>query len=52
MLVDLRLRFALGSEADYLKRGSIERVGETITYDLQRSKTDFMIPTIGVIIAF
>ena len=52
VLVDLRLRFALGSEADYLKRGSIERVGETITYDLQRSKTDFMIPTIGVIIAF
>jgi hypothetical protein len=50
--LDLRVRYLVGSEADYLKKGSIQRVGTQLIYDVQRSKTDFLVPHIGVSVVF
>jgi hypothetical protein len=50
--LDLRVRYLIGSEADYLKKGSIQRVGTQLIYDVQRSKTDFLVPHIGVSVVF
>jgi hypothetical protein len=50
--IDLRLRYLLGSEAEYLKKGSIQVAGTLIDYDVHRSLTDMLIPHIGVSIAF
>ena len=50
--LDLRVRYLLGSEADYLKKGSIQRVGTQLIYDVKSSKTDFLVPHIGVTVVF
>jgi len=52
IMLDLRLRYLLGMEAEYLKKGSIQVVGTQVTYDVHRSLTDMLIPHIGVSIAF
>jgi hypothetical protein len=53
LYLDLGLRYLLGSEADYMKRGSIERLPDgTIHYDIERSRTDVIHPMIGVRVAF
>lgn len=52
VFVDLRLRLLLGSEAEYLKKGSIRRVGSEVRFDVQRSETDFLVPHIGVTVVF
>ncbi len=46
--LDIGLRYLLGSEADYLKRGSIKRVDGNIRYDIERSMTDVIHPMIGI----
>jgi len=51
-LLDLRLRYLLGSEAEYLKKGSIDRTGGVLTYDIQRSKTDMLNVYIGISLVF
>ncbi len=53
VLLDLRLRYLMGSEAEYLKRDSIERQPDgTVVYDITRSQTDFLNFYLGVSIAF
>jgi len=46
--LDIGLRYLLGSEADYLKKGSIERVDGNIQFDIDRSRTDTIQMLIGV----
>ncbi|MFC1499756.1 hypothetical protein ACFL6T_01910 [Candidatus Zixiibacteriota bacterium] len=46
--LDIGLRYLLGSEADYLKRGSIERVDGNIRFDIERSRTDIIQLMIGL----
>ncbi|MFC1629186.1 hypothetical protein ACFL3H_08765 [Gemmatimonadota bacterium] len=50
--LDLGIRYLLGSEADYLKKGSIERVDGKIRYDVERSRTDVIHPMIGMRLSF
>jgi hypothetical protein len=53
VLLDLRLGYLLGSEADYLKKGSIGRLPDgTVTYDIDRSLTDFLNFFLGVSFSF
>lgn len=44
--------YLLGSEAEYLKKGSIRREGGRVTYDITRSNTDMVIAQIGVSLAY
>ncbi len=49
LYLDLGVRYLLGSEADYMKKGSVERLGDgTISYDIGRSRTDVIHPMIGI----
>lgn len=52
VLVDLRFRYLIGGEAEYLKEGSIRRVNGRVEYDKLRSKTDLMTIHIGVALRF
>ncbi len=50
--LDLGLRYLLGTEAEYLKEGSIQRVGDQVTFQPDRSKTDMIHPYLRVRISF
>lgn len=46
--LNLRARYLLGGEAEYLKRGSIETDNGNFTYDIDRSRTDLLSFHIGI----
>jgi len=49
LYLDFGVRYLLGSEADYLKKGSIERLSDgTIHFEIERSRTDVIHPMIGI----
>ena len=48
VFIDLRIRYTLGGEAEYLKEGSIRRVSGDVIYDITRSRTDITTFHIGV----
>lgn len=51
--IDLNLKYLLGSEAEYLKKGSITRTpGQPLTYDVLKSNTDILLFNIGVSVTF
>ena len=50
--IDLKMRYILGGEADYLKEGSIRRVSGSVIYDITRSRTDIMTFHIGAVANF
>jgi hypothetical protein len=50
--LDLRMRYLFGSEAKYLKEGSIEIVGGDVYYDEIRSVTDVITFQVGVTMEF
>ncbi len=53
ILIDLRLRYLMGTEADYLKKGSVLREDDgSIIYNIHTSRTDFLMPFIGVSLIF
>lgn len=52
ILIDIRLRYLMGTEADYLKKGSIEHDRGSVTYDIYTSRTDFLMPFVGVSFVF
>jgi hypothetical protein len=52
VLLDGGLRYLLGGEAEYLKKGSIRREDGNVTYDLIKSKTDMVRLHVGVIVRF
>jgi hypothetical protein len=48
LLLEVGVRFLAGSRADYLRKGSIERVEEELTWTANRSRTSMMVPFIGI----
>jgi hypothetical protein len=52
LLIDLRMRYISGGEAEYLKKGSIRREDGKVSYDIIKSKTDLLTAQIGVILEF
>jgi len=50
--VDLGIRYLMGGEAEYLKRGSIEIEDGKVFYDINKSTTDILTAHIGVSFAF
>ena len=45
-------QYLLGSEADYLQEGSIRRTNGSLTFDVDRSRTTFLEPYLGVSVHF
>lgn len=52
VLLDARVRYLKGSEAEYLKEGSIEIVGTDVIYDVSKSNTDLLTVQIGAMVEF
>jgi hypothetical protein len=52
ILLDLRLRYLLGSKATYLKKGGVERENGQVTLNPVTSKTDLMTINVGVTFLF
>ena len=48
VFLDLKTRYLLGSEAEYLKEGSVKFINNKVYYDVSRSKTDLLTAQIGV----
>lgn len=51
-LIDLRVRNLYGAEALYIKEGGIHRATSSVTYDLNRSRTDMITAFIGLVYEF
>ena len=53
LALDVRLRYLLGQEADYLKRGSIREDEQgNLVFDVERSRTNLLMPQVGVTFIF
>lgn len=53
LALDARLRYVRGGEANYLRRGSItEQPDGTLEFDVERSRTDLLLPQLGLTIRF
>ncbi|MDZ7270320.1 MAG: hypothetical protein ONB17_01770 [candidate division KSB1 bacterium] len=52
LLVDSRIRYMVGGQARYLKKGSIRRVDDTLVYDTKESTTDLLTVQLGVTVEF
>ena len=52
VLLDIGIRYLRGGAADYLVPGVMELSGDTVTYFINRSRTDILTPKIGVTFAF
>lgn len=52
VLIDLRVRYLQGGEAEYLKEGSIIRDNGNLLYDVSKSDTDLVTGHIGVVVEF
>ncbi|ARA92887.1 hypothetical protein AWN76_006735 [Rhodothermaceae bacterium RA] len=52
--VDLNvgLDYLFGAEAEYLKKGSIRREGGGVSFDVERSATALLLPSLGVTLTF
>lgn len=50
--LQLGAQYLLGSEADYLRKGSIRRENGSIAFDVERSRTTFLEPYLGVAVQF
>ncbi len=52
LLLDLKVRYLFGSEAEYLKEGSVVVNNGKVTYLISKSKTDLITAHIGVVAYF
>jgi hypothetical protein len=52
VFIDLKARYLLGTEAEYLKEGSVVIQNGRAIYDISKSKTDLLTAHIGVIAFF
>ncbi|MEW5925236.1 MAG: outer membrane beta-barrel protein [Candidatus Zixiibacteriota bacterium] len=52
LMLDLRLRYLIGGEAEYLKEGSILVEDGQVFYDISKSKTDMLLAQIGLTFEF
>ena len=50
--IDLGAKYLIGSEAEYLKEGSIRRENGKVSYDISKSKTTVLMPYLGVSLSF
>ncbi|MGB5287233.1 MAG: hypothetical protein WBN42_02000, partial [Ignavibacteriaceae bacterium] len=50
--IDLKARYLFGSEAEYLKEGSVIIENGQVTYEVSRSKTNLLTVQLGVIYFF
>ena len=48
LFLDLKVRYLLGTEAEYLKEGSVTIDNGNVYYDVSKSKTDLLITQVGV----
>ncbi len=48
MSMNLGIRYLFGGEAEYLQKGSIRRANGDVTYDVDRSQTDLLMPQLGI----
>ena len=49
--LDLKMRYIFVSEAEYLKEGSIDIIGNDLYYDVSRSNMDLLTINLGVVIS-
>lgn len=52
LLINLGVRYLLGGNAEYLKKNSIRREDGQVLYDITRSRTDLVMPQLGVTFVF
>ena len=52
IFLDLKARYLFGSEAEYLKEGSVIVSGGNVTYQVTKSKTDLLTVHAGVVVYF
>ncbi len=52
LFLDLRARYILGGEAEYLREGSIQRDNGNLIFDVERSRTDLLTFHIGIVFQF
>ncbi|MGD8305531.1 MAG: hypothetical protein PVF17_02665 [Ignavibacteria bacterium] len=52
LFIDLKVRYLLGTEAEYLKEGSVIIDNGQVTYEVSKSKTDLLTAQLGVIYFF
>lgn len=50
--IDLGARYLFGTQAQYLKEGSIRREGTNVTFDVAESETNLLLFQIGVALSF
>jgi len=50
--LNLGARYLFGEEAEYLRRGSIDRTGDRLAFDVRRSRTDLLTFGLGVTLQF
>lgn len=50
--LDLKGRYLFGSEAEYLKKGSVRIVNSRVEYDVNKSKTDLITIHAGILVYF
>ena len=50
--IDLKMRYIFINEAEYLKEGSIDIIGNDIHYDVYKSDMDLLSINLGVVISF
>ena len=52
VFIDLKVRYLFGSEAEYLKEGSVKINNGQVLYDVSKSKTDMLTAHIGAVVYF
>ncbi|MBZ0199610.1 MAG: hypothetical protein K8H86_07070 [Ignavibacteriaceae bacterium] len=52
VFLDIKARYLFGSEAEYLKEGSVKIIRGKVYYDVTRSKTDLLTAHLGVVAFF
>lgn len=52
LFLDLKVRYLLGTEAEYLKEGSVIIQNGSAYYDVSKSKTDLLTAQLGVMVNF
>ncbi len=52
IMINLGVRYLLGSSAEYLERGSTSQVDGALEFDITKSRTDLILPQIGATFLF
>ena len=52
LLLDARVRYLFGGEASYLGRGDLRAADGTLLVEPRRSRTDLLVPQVGVTLRF